>query len=1203
MNQPDKTTSYWRRTVARDLTLALLTITTIIFLVFGLVTYGVFVQRTAAAQTTQWVVLANNLANALSQPMQTGDMNVIRQIAAGYEQAESTAGIRVFDANGQLIYETTEAPVTTGLSILTRPILYEGQTVGEVTLSFSGQIVSQLRRNISTILFALLFATLLGIVLVTQWVIRRLVSQPLDSLATGIDSLSRGDYTRRLPAIPQADVNHIAQRVNDMAEQINLRDQDLRELIDALEQRVNQRTRDLGLAAEIGRTVSQIRDLNELLTEAVELIRVRFDLYHVQIYLLDERGEYLVLQASTGAIGRQLLVEGHRLPITLDSINGQAVLQKRAVMVQDTATSPHYRAHPLLTDTQAETAVPLILGPHVLGVLDLQSDNTTFFSPESVAALEIMAGLLTVAIANANLFKDQARLTAELQANGRFLDSVIENIPLMVFIKEAKELRFVRWNKAGADLVGLPAETFLGKTDYDFFPPEEADFFVQKDRQVLDGGVLVDIPEEPIETADKGTRLLHTIKVPLLDANGQPQYLLGISQDITDQKIAAYALAERVKELRLLNDIGHKTDEKPAIPDFLRYVADRIPAGMQFPDICLAAITFEGQVYGHAPALDLPCQIVEGLRVGGERVGQITIAYTEQQIFLNEESALIGDMGRRISNYIESVRLLEKVQANVNDLQIVAEISAIVAAARRPQQLLEDVADIACARFKFYHAQVYLYDERRMELALTAASGPVGRQMVAEGRHISLGAMQSLVAHVARVHEGLIVNDVQQETGFLPHPLLPQTRAELAVPLLAGDKLLGVWDVQATERNRFTDQDLNIQMTLAAQVGVALQNVAQYEETQVALAELNALQRLLTREGWADYLRENSLKVQGFVAGQEKLQPIGEERGVAQLDSTTAVTVPMQVRGITIGALGVRQTEERPFSNEDHLFLEAVGLQVAEALEKSRLFAEMEQAQSQTEALFAGSERVVRATTMDDILRALVDVTELKRLDTASLVFFDEPWQSNMPATLTIAALWRKDGVPPQVDLNTPLPSNMYPILKYLSRERPFLSANINEDPLLDEETRYNFAELRQMNTAVAIPLVTGDLWIGFVVGLAAESHLFSEGALRQLTSLAGQAATVAQTLRLFSEAQARAEHEQLLRLVSDRVYAAVDAESMLRTAAEEIGRALGMETFVYLTGDDNPMPSGKTNGRTLAPYPPISDVQPTLDPSLEKRR
>ncbi len=147
-----------------------------------------------------------------------------------------------------------------------------------------------------------------------------------------------------------------------------------------------------------------------------------------------------------------------------------------------------------------------------------------------------LASLAGLAIENARLFRVAREAEATL-----FLNAIIENIPDMVFVKEADQLSFVRFNRAGEQLLGFPRAALLGKNDFDFFPRDEAEFFVAKDRETLRSKALVDIPEEKINTAN-GERWLHTKKVPIVDAAGVPRYLLGISEDITDRKSEAAAL-------------------------------------------------------------------------------------------------------------------------------------------------------------------------------------------------------------------------------------------------------------------------------------------------------------------------------------------------------------------------------------------------------------------------------------------------------------------------------------------------------------------------------------------------------------------------------------------------------------------------------------------------------------------------------------
>ncbi|MCB0338982.1 MAG: PAS domain S-box protein, partial [Bdellovibrionales bacterium] len=149
---------------------------------------------------------------------------------------------------------------------------------------------------------------------------------------------------------------------------------------------------------------------------------------------------------------------------------------------------------------------------------------------------------------------DRHRTEEQLRASQAFLDSVVDNIPNMIFIKEATSLTFVRLNKAGEELLGLSADTVIGKSDRDFFPESQAEFFLSKDREVLQGEEILEILEEPIKTARGETKILHTKKIPLKDSAGKAQYLLGISEDITSRKEFEEALAVSEERLNLAID-------------------------------------------------------------------------------------------------------------------------------------------------------------------------------------------------------------------------------------------------------------------------------------------------------------------------------------------------------------------------------------------------------------------------------------------------------------------------------------------------------------------------------------------------------------------------------------------------------------------------------------------------------------------------
>ena len=342
--------------------------------------------------------------------------------------------------------------------------------------------------------------------------------------------------------------------------------------------KLDRRALQLQAAAEVSRATGSILDPDELIQQVVELTRERFGLYYVGLYLVErtddpetrketsqrdaerEQGrgtrpkqtqagsgarKWAVLRAGTGEAGQRMVAQDRRIEVGGGSMVGWCIANRQSRLEEDITPEAALRKNPLLPATRSKLALPLISRGQAIGAMTIQSAQPEAFTVEDITTLQTMADQLANAIENARLFAQhkQAETTLaehakQLEETTAFLDSVVENVPLMFFVKEAKELRWVRWNKAGAETIGLSREELIGKTDYDVFPREEADFYTSKDREALTSGRLVDTPEEQVHTRHKGVRILHTLKVPILDAEGKPQYLIGISEDITERKRA-----------------------------------------------------------------------------------------------------------------------------------------------------------------------------------------------------------------------------------------------------------------------------------------------------------------------------------------------------------------------------------------------------------------------------------------------------------------------------------------------------------------------------------------------------------------------------------------------------------------------------------------------------------------------------------------
>jgi PAS domain S-box-containing protein len=149
--------------------------------------------------------------------------------------------------------------------------------------------------------------------------------------------------------------------------------------------------------------------------------------------------------------------------------------------------------------------------------------------------------------------------TKELQNAQEFLQKLLEYLPVALFVKDVSPQKFgqvILWNRTCENIFGTSAEKVLGKNVYQLYPQQQADFFDSKDRETVRNKKMVDIPEEPVESPDRGIIYLHTIKVPLLDRNGDPEYLLCISEDITVRKQAE-------NDLQMLNqDLEIRVEER-----------------------------------------------------------------------------------------------------------------------------------------------------------------------------------------------------------------------------------------------------------------------------------------------------------------------------------------------------------------------------------------------------------------------------------------------------------------------------------------------------------------------------------------------------------------------------------------------------------------------------------------------------------------
>jgi diguanylate cyclase (GGDEF)-like protein/PAS domain S-box-containing protein len=181
--------------------------------------------------------------------------------------------------------------------------------------------------------------------------------------------------------------------------------------------------------------------------------------------------------------------------------------------------------------------------------------GTQLWLETSAAPLRNADGEITGMLGVTRNITGHKQAETQIRESRQLLDNIVENLPNMIFLKDAADLRFRMLNHAAEKLLGRDRTEMIGKNDRDFFPPEQADFFTRNDRAVLEGDRVLDIAEEAIQTPD-GLRILHTQKIALRDEQGKPLYLLGISEDITERKQHERALRESEEKLRGLYELA-----------------------------------------------------------------------------------------------------------------------------------------------------------------------------------------------------------------------------------------------------------------------------------------------------------------------------------------------------------------------------------------------------------------------------------------------------------------------------------------------------------------------------------------------------------------------------------------------------------------------------------------------------------------------
>lgn len=964
-----------------------------------------------------------------------------------------------------------------------------------------GQLNSLIPFTIALFLAAL-FA--MGLVL---WLGANRVFQPLASLTEITRRFSEGDFSQRAEARSNDEIGLLAQSFNQMAEELG-------NLYRSLEQRVEERTRQIRTAAEVAQQITSTTNLDELLNRTVQLIVEQFNFYQASIFMLDRGGKLALLHASYGPAAKELLGRAYRLEVGSASIIGWVTANNQPRLASDVAEDPIHLRNELLPETRAEVGIPIAVGNLVLGALDVQSTQAGAFGPETVVMLQTIASQIAVAIQNVGLVESTQVNFQELERLHRASRQIAASHSRVEIMQTAARLLADSPYPATVLSVNGGLLEVAGPNDVNQPEALRTDSAVQKLASRLND-VQRFLSGNPVIVEAKSLNL--------------PAPLTQFSREMSYQSTAFLPIMNSAELAGLIVIGGQKQALTSALVQPYANMADLI-----------------------GTTLDKLSETEEKEKRLSEREALVSInravaqSSTELGKFFAE---LHSQIRQNIGDYAFVVALYDKATQAISIPYMYEEgrvdkieafplgegLSSILIRTGQPLLLVENV------------------EQRATELGAKVVGKParswMGVPMIVQNEPIG----------------ALIIQDLEREHAFTAEnlnffaALSNQVAAVIYnVRLLEESRARALQLETAAEIARDISTSLNLDELLAKAVNYIRERFDFYHAS-IFLIDLPgefAVIREATGEAGTQMKRAGhklgvgSKSIVGYVAGRGELLIVNDTTKDATYlsnpllpNTRSEAALPLKVGERVVGVMDVQSIHPYIFTGDNLRTLQILADQMAVAVVNSELFAESQEHLSQHRLLHHITATAASGATLDEALESAVTGLQVTLGgDRVTIMLAD---REKKLLEVKAAVGYSEDVMNLRVPIGTGITGWV------AEHRRPLRVDDVTEDPRYIQGSVNTKSEL-------AIPLTYRNEILGVLNVESEQTGAYTESDEEMLGTLSGSLAAVIANARLVEQIRGQAERERALYEITSKIRRSTDMQTILATTASELTRIVG---------------------------------------------